>query len=77
MTLELGYLSEKELIEVVRQRARALGWTIAPDALPLIACRGRGDAKNLFADFAKFETSRPQRRRRIYYIESCRTGLPP
>ena len=42
MTLELNYLSEMELIEVVRQRSRALGWTLEDAALPEIACRGRG-----------------------------------
>ena len=42
MVLELEYLTEQELIEVVRQRSRALGWTIEDAALPEIACRGRG-----------------------------------
>ena len=42
MTLELNYLTENELIEVVRQRSRALGWTLEDAALPEIACRGRG-----------------------------------
>ena len=42
MVLEMGYLTELELIEVVRQRSRALGWTLEDAALPEIACRGRG-----------------------------------
>ena len=33
LALELEYLTEKELIEVVRQRSRALGWTMEDAAL--------------------------------------------
>ena len=42
MIFEFNYLTEMELIEVVRQRSRALGWTLEDAALPEIACRGRG-----------------------------------
>jgi len=42
MTLELNYLTEQELIEVIRQRSRALNWPVEETALPEIACRGRG-----------------------------------
>jgi Holliday junction DNA helicase RuvB len=42
LALELDYLTEKELIEVVRQRAKALGWKLEEVALPEIAARGRG-----------------------------------
>ena len=42
LVLELDYLTEAELIEVVRQRSRALAWAIEDDALPAIAFRGRG-----------------------------------
>ena len=42
LVLEMDYLTEKELIEVVRQRSKALGWAVEEDVLPQIACRGRG-----------------------------------
>ncbi len=42
LTLELEYLTEIELQEVVRRRSKALGWTIEDVALPEIAMRGRG-----------------------------------
>jgi len=42
MVLELAYLTAAELAEVVRQRSRALGWTVAEDVPDKIAVRGRG-----------------------------------
>ena len=42
MVLELSYLTETELVEVVRQRSRALGWTVADEVAEQIALRGRG-----------------------------------
>lgn len=42
MVLELSYLSEAELAEVVQQRSRALGWIVADDIPIEIAIRGRG-----------------------------------
>ena len=42
LSLELDYLTEQELVEVVRRRSRALGWKIEDAAIPMIACRGRG-----------------------------------
>lgn len=42
MVLELAYLTEAELAEVVRQRSRALNWNIADGVPDEIAVRGRG-----------------------------------
>jgi len=42
MVLELAYLTEAELAEVVRQRCRALEWTVADEVPSEIAVRGRG-----------------------------------
>lgn len=42
MVLELAYLTAPELAEVVRQRSRALGWTVADEVPDEISIRGRG-----------------------------------
>ncbi|WP_013627501.1 Holliday junction DNA helicase RuvB C-terminal domain-containing protein [Rubinisphaera brasiliensis] len=42
MVLELAYLTEAELADVVRQRSRALNWNIADGVPDEIAVRGRG-----------------------------------
>jgi len=42
LVLDLEYLTEQELVEVVRRRSRALCWKVEDAALPVIACRGRG-----------------------------------
>lgn len=42
MVLELSYLSESELAEVVRQRSMVLGWNVADEVPIEIAIRGRG-----------------------------------
>jgi len=46
LVLDLDYLTEQNLTEVVRQRAKALGWKLDEAALPLIAARGRGTPRN-------------------------------
>jgi Holliday junction DNA helicase RuvB len=42
LVLEMEYLTEKELAEVVRHRGKALAWPVEEAVLPLIACRARG-----------------------------------
>ena len=42
MVLELAFLTEAELADVVRQRSRSLNWTIADEVPDEIAIRGRG-----------------------------------
>jgi len=42
MVLELSYLTEMELAEVVRQRSRSLGWSLNEEVPVEIGIRGRG-----------------------------------
>jgi Holliday junction DNA helicase RuvB len=42
LTLRFEFYSPSELVEVVRQRTRALKWDVAEDVLPQIAGRSRG-----------------------------------
>ena len=42
MVLELSYLTENELTQVIQQRSLALGWTIKDGIAEQIAVRGRG-----------------------------------
>lgn len=42
MVLELSYLTEWELAEVVRQRSRSLGWSLKEEVPVEIGLRGRG-----------------------------------
>ena len=65
LVLELEYLTEKELIEVVRQRSRALGWTVEDAALPEIACRGRGTPRIALRILQVPRSCRPQPRREM------------
>ncbi len=42
LTLRFEYYSEEELVQLIRHRAKALGWPIDDTVLPLIAQRSRG-----------------------------------
>lgn len=42
LTLRFEYYSEEELVQLIRHRAKALGWPIDDMVLPLIAQRSRG-----------------------------------
>lgn len=42
LVLRFQFFSEQELVEVLRQRGRALRWTVNEDVLPQIARRSRG-----------------------------------
>lgn len=42
MVLRFDFYSDNELVEVVKQRSRAVGWRVEEDVLPEIARRSRG-----------------------------------
>jgi len=42
LTLRFEFYTLEQLIEVLKQRTRALGWQVEPEVIPLIAARGRG-----------------------------------
>lgn len=42
LNLRFTFYSVEELVELTRQRSRALGWDVEPEVFPLIAQRSRG-----------------------------------